>query len=103
MPFFFSTGLVATGPFASRPKDVLALGVAYGAYSSAMRAEQIAALDLDSSIRPQASELTLELSYGLQVMPGLMLQPGMQVLLHPGGDPATPTALALGVNAVLSF
>jgi len=103
MPFFFSTGLVATGPFASRPKDVLALGVAYGAYSSALRAEQIAALDLDSSIRPQVSELTLELSYGLQLMPGLMLQPGMQLLLHPGGDPATPTALALGVNAVLSF
>lgn len=103
MPFFFSTGLVATGPFASRPKDVLALGVAYGRYSSALRAEQVAQLALESSVRPQVSELTLELSYGLQLMPGLLLQPGMQLLLHPGGDPATPSALALGVNAVLSF
>lgn len=103
MPFFFSTGLVATGPFANRPRDVLALGVAYGGYSSAQRAEQTTALPLDPSIRPQVSELTLELSYGLQLMPGLMVQPGMQLLLRPGGNPATPSALALGVNAVLSF
>jgi porin len=89
MPFFFMTGLVATGLFASRPKDVLALGLAYGGYS----AEE----------RPQLSELTLELSYALQLLPGQTLQPGLQLLVHPGGDPATPTALAAGVNAVLSF
>ena len=89
MPFFFMTGLVATGPFASRPLDVLALGVAYGGYSA--------------EVRPQLSELTLELSYALQLMPGLTLQPGLQLLVHPGGDPATPTALAAGVNAVFSF
>jgi carbohydrate-selective porin OprB len=32
-----------------------------------------------------------------------MLQPGVQVLVNPGGSPATPAALALGLNAVLSF
>ena len=89
MPFFFMTGLVATGPFAHRPKDVLALGLAYGGYSAVLR--------------PQLSELTLELSYALQLLPGLSLQPGLQLLVHPGGDPATPTALAAGVNAVFSF
>jgi porin len=89
MPFFFMTGLVATGPLASRPKDVLALGVAYGGYSA--------------EVRPRVSELTLELSYALQLLPGLTLQPGLQLLVHPGGDPATPTALAAGVNAVISF
>jgi porin len=89
MPFFFMTGLVATGPLASRPKDVLALGVAYGGYSA--------------DVRPRVSELTLELSYALQLLPGLTLQPGLQLLVHPGGDPATPTALAAGVNAVISF
>lgn len=89
MPLFLMTGLVATGPFAGRPKDVLALGVAYGGYSA--------------ELQPQVSELTLELSYALQLMPGLTLQPGLQLLVHPGGNPATPTALATGVNAVLSF
>lgn len=53
--------------------------------------------------RPQRSELTLELSYGLSLMPGVMLQPGAQLILHPGADPATPSALALGVNAVIRF
>lgn len=103
MPLFFSTGLVAYGPFAGRAKDVLSLGVAYGGYSSALNAEQRSERLVDSSIRPQVSELTLELSYGLAVMPGLMIQPGIQLLVHPGGDTATPSALALGVNAVMSF
>ena len=94
---------VANGPLASRPKDVLALGVAYGGFSSALRSQQQAQAVLDSSIRPQVSELTLELSYALQLLPGLSLQPGVQYLIHPGGSPATPNALALGVNAVVSF
>lgn len=89
MPLFFSTGLVAYGPFASRPRDVLALGVAYGAYSP--------------DLPPQVSELTLEFSYGLALLPGLMLQPGVQLIVNPGGNPATPNALALGLNAVVSF
>jgi porin len=89
MPVFFMTGLVARGPLAHRPKDVLALGLAYGAYSP----EQ----------RPQTSELTLELSYILQLRPGLALQPGLQMLVRQGGDRGTPTALAAGLNAMLSF
>ncbi|WP_411868339.1 carbohydrate porin [Vulcanococcus limneticus] len=103
MPLFFSTGLVVNGPFASRPKDVLALGVAYGGYSAALRRQQQAEALLDAAIRPQVSELTIELSYALQLLPGLTLQPGVQYLIRPGGSPATSNALALGVNAVVSF
>jgi porin len=103
MPFFFSTGVVANGPLASRPKDVLALGVAYGGYSGDLRRQQQAQALLDPAIRPQVSELTLELSYAIQVLPGLSLQPGVNYLIHPGGSPSTPNALALGVNAVVSF
>ncbi len=103
MPLFFSTGLVAYGPFPNRPRDFLALGMAYGSYSSALRREQQALKWLNPSTLPQVSELTLELSYALQLLPGLMLQPGAQLLINPGGSPATPTALALGVNAVVSF
>ncbi|MFN5698241.1 MAG: carbohydrate porin [Cyanobacteriota bacterium] len=91
MPLFFSTGLVANGPLASRPQDFLSLGVAYGGYSSALRSNQ------------DANELTLELSYALQLRPGLILQPGIQLLIHPGGSASTPNALALGVNTVVSF
>jgi carbohydrate-selective porin OprB len=48
-------------------------------------------------------EATLELSYSIQILPGLSLQPGAQILINPGGSPSTPSALALGLNAVVSF
>jgi carbohydrate-selective porin OprB len=51
----------------------------------------------------QLFEMTLEASYGIQVRPGLMLQPGMQLIVNPGGSPDVDPALALGVNAVISF
>ncbi|MFM7361404.1 MAG: carbohydrate porin [Cyanobium sp.] len=64
MPLFFSTGLVANGPFAGRPNDVLALGVAYGGYSASLRNQQQRQALLNQAVRPQVCELTLELSYG---------------------------------------
>ncbi len=90
MPYYFSTGLVAYGPLESRPKDFLALGWAYGAYSNEIQPAKL-------------YEATLELSYSIQVLPGLSLQPGAQILINPGGSPSTPSALALGLNAVVSF
>lgn len=100
MPYYFSAGLVAYGPIAIRPKDFFALGVAYGAYSPQLRrAEQ----NTNPTANFQAYEITLELSYGIQVLPGLTLQPGLQVLINPGSNSSTSSALALGVNAVVSF
>ena len=90
MPYYFSAGLVAYGPLASRPKDFLALGLAYGAYSDEIQPAKL-------------YEATLELSYSIQILPGLSLQPGAQFLINPGGSPSTPSALALGLNAVVSF
>jgi porin len=103
MPHYFNAGLVAYGPFATRPRDLLALGVAYGAYSGPLRRSQQLLQLVDSTVQPQVDELTIELSYGIQLFNGVMLQPGVQVLVNPGGSPATPAALALGLNAVLSF
>ncbi|MFM7732347.1 MAG: carbohydrate porin [Cyanobium sp.] len=94
---------MANGPFAGRPNDVLALSVAYGGYSASLRNQQQGQALLNQAVRPQVSELTLELSYGFQLWPGLMLQPGAQLLIRPGGSPDTPNGLALGLNAVVSF
>jgi len=99
MTYYFSSGLVAYGPIESRPKDFLSFGLAYGAYSSQLRSEQAAT----ATTQPQFYEMTVELSYGIQVLPGLIIQPGAQMLVNPGGSPSTPSALALGVNAVVSF
>lgn len=103
MPYYFNSGLVAYGPLACRPGDFLALGVAYGAYSSQLRSEQSAQQSAGTSVLPQLYEMTVELSYGIRVLPGLIIQPGVQMLVNPGGNPGTPSALALGVNAEVSF
>lgn len=99
MTYYFSSGLVAYGPLERRPKDFVAFGLAYGAYSSQLRSEQAAT----ATTKPQVYEMTVELSYGIQVLPGLIIQPGAQMLVNPGGSPSTPSALALGVTAVVSF
>lgn len=90
MPYYFSTGLVAYGPLDSRPKDFLTLGLAYGAYSDQLRPRKL-------------YEATLEISYGIQVLPGLIIQPGAQILVNPGGSTSTPSAMAIGLNAIVSF
>jgi porin len=103
MPYSFSGGLVAYGPIEGRPKDFLAIGAAYGAYSGELRASQEAQRVFDPTIQPQLLEMTIEASYGIAVAPGMIVQPGVQVLVNPGGSPDTPTALAAGVNLVVSF
>jgi carbohydrate-selective porin OprB len=47
--------------------------------------------------------MTLEFNYGCTVRPGLLVQPGLQYLVNPGGNKAVPNALALGVNVVFNF
>ena len=103
MPYSAFGGLVAYGPMASRPKDFLALGVAYGGFSSDLRQAQRIEQFTDPSVLPQLFEMTIEASYGIQVQPGLVLQPGMQVIVNPGGSPDVDTAIAAGVNAVIRF
>lgn len=100
MPWYFNTGLVAYGPFDARPRDFLSLGTAYGAFSGPLRtAQQVQpTVGPDPNVPPY--EMTIELSYGIQAMPGMLLQPGVQWLVNAG---TSSSALALGLNVVLSF
>ena len=97
MPYYFSSGLVAYGPMECRPKDFVAFGLAYGAYSSQLRSEQSSQQGAGAPVLPQFYEMTVELSYGIQVLPGLIIQPGAQMLVNPGGNPGTPPARWLSV------
>ena len=99
MPIFFDTGLVAYGPLRCRPKDYIALGTAYGAYSTDLTTPE----ETTPSPAMLDYEMTVELSYGCQVRPGLLVQPALQYIVHPGGDPSIPNALAIGANIVVSF
>jgi porin len=103
MPYFFDAGLVAYGFLPSRPRDFAGFGVADGSYSGDLRrAKEVQALT-DPAVGVQSWEMTLELTYGCTVKPGLLVQPSVQYLVNPAGDKAVPNALAIGVNVVVNF
>ena len=103
VPYFFDAGVVAYGFLPSRPRDFAGFGVAFGSYSGDLRrAEEVQALT-DPAVGVQSWEMTLELTYGCTVRPGLLVQPSLQYLVNPGGDKAVPNALAIGVNVVFNF
>jgi porin len=103
LPYFFDAGLVAYGFLPSRPRDFAGLGVAYGSYSTDLaHAEEIQA-STNPAVGVQSRELTLELTYGCTVKPGLLVQPSLQYIINPGGKQAVPNALAIGMNVVVNF
>ena len=67
------------GPVATRPADVLALGVVHAALSSRLPAADF--------------EQVYELSYTAELRPGLSLQPDLQYIRQPGADPTRDDAL----------
>jgi porin len=102
-PYFFDAGLVAYGFLPGRPRDFAGLGVAYGSYSEDLRrAEQLQAVT-SPAVGVQTWEMTVELNYGCTVRPGLLVQPGVQYIVNPGGNRSVPNALAIGVNCVFNF
>ena len=103
MTWFFSTGFVTYGPFASRPQDYLSVGMAYGSFSGRLRDERVELHRSDPSVVVPGHEMTIETSYALQLLPGLILQPGLQVIVNPGGRASIPAVLALGLNMVVSL
>ena len=48
-------------------------------------------------------EVTFELTYRVRVLPFLSLQPDVQYVANPGGDPDLDDALVVGLRAVLFF
>jgi porin len=106
--------LTFKGPFAPRPDDLIGLGVAWGRISP-----QAQGLDRDlAALTGQGMpirdyELGLELSYQWAVATKWMVQPDLQVILHPGGHvalsgsgsqaPALPASSAIPDVLVLGF
>ncbi|MGH7125813.1 MAG: carbohydrate porin, partial [Stellaceae bacterium] len=113
--FYVDGGL--TYAFDEKGKDAVGLGVAYAHVS-----DRASALDRDArffggGVRPiRDHELALELTYHAKskLLPRwLLLQPDLQLILHPGGhvpDPTDPTkqrairdAVVVGVRTGIAF
>lgn len=95
---YVGAGTVYQGAIPGRGQDRLGLAVAAAHlgddFKSALRQEG----------RPVTSwEIALELTYRARITPWLFVQPDVQYVIHPGGNPTLEDALILGARVVVSF
>uniref|UniRef100_UPI00333FAE7F carbohydrate porin n=1 Tax=Castellaniella defragrans TaxID=75697 RepID=UPI00333FAE7F len=108
--YYADGGIGLKGPFASRPDDLLTLGVAYAKISrDAVAADRDAAL-FDDPYAVRSSEVVYELNYTAQITPWWTLQPDLQYIVRPNGgqDPDDPTrslnhAFIVGLRTTITF
>jgi porin len=93
--FYLDGGIVFTGMLPHRPDDKFGATFLYSKVS-----DQLAALDQDRVIytgivQPVRDyELTMELAYMWQIIPGWTVQPDFQYVWHPGGNVPDPTVVS---------
>ena len=97
-PFFFASGLVYNGPFPSREHDTLAVGSAFGRYSTDIRQKH-----KNEGKEKQFYELMLELNYNVQVTPWFWFQPDIQYIICPEGYKTRPNAWVVGFQSQVDF
>jgi porin len=112
-------GLTFTGPFATRPEDIVGLGLAWGRISPATQAYD---RDVNAITGQQVSvrdyELGLELTYQWKLAASWIMQPDLQYIVHPGGhiplpasninmsnttNAAVADALVIGLRTIVKF
>ncbi|MDC7684772.1 carbohydrate porin [Asticcacaulis sp. BYS171W] len=82
-------GLVYTGPFPGRESDAVGLAVAQARFG------RLYAESLGTRLVP---ETTIEVTYRYEIRSGLSVQPDVQYIRHPAGDPMTEDALVVGLR-----
>jgi porin len=93
-----SVGLNANHLFASRPADVLGVGFSWGTLSPKYRA-----VSADAGEPLDTAETAIELTYAARFGQHFTLQPDLQYIHRPSGDPAIKDALVLGVRGQVNF
>jgi porin len=95
---FLGGGLVATAPLADRPHDRAGVAFAWVEFSDKHRTAQALA-DTLTDLR----EIKIEATYQAVVTPWLSVQPDIQYIINPGGNPALSDALVVGLRAEIAF
>lgn len=91
---YLGGGLVYTGPFKGRDHDQIGLAIASTAFGQPYR---------DITPDTAARETTIEVTYQAEIRPGLILQPDIQYIKHPGGQTTVDDALVVGVRMRLNL
>lgn len=91
-------GVVYSGPIPGRHKDRLGLSVAAARIGDNLRS----AANL-AGIEASGWEVAYELTYRARVTRWLFIQPDVQYVTNPGGNPDVDDALVVGARVVVSF
>lgn len=93
-----SGGLVYTGPSAVRDQDQLGIAVSHAQFGAPYRAA------MQAAGTPSArSEFIVEASYRAVLTRWLSVQPDLQYIVNPGGNPVLRDALVFGLRTQLGF
>jgi len=100
----FDAGLIAQGPLDARPVDFLALGyVRAGLNNRTINAKELASHGTLTDL--PSGEGAIELGYGLQATPWLLVHPNIQYITDPGtfAYKHIPNAWAFGLQTKMVF
>ena len=95
-----TAGMIWTAPLAARPKDELAIAVGRtNVNSRAAHAEQLA----DPAQERAHAEYAAEFSYGVHLLPGVMIRPNLQYIVHPGGYASNADEVVFGMKSAFNL
>lgn len=101
---FAILGALYQGPLASRPDDFASFMVAWSPTNPRLSQFQSDRnLALPGTVPVQRWETVLELDYGIQATPWLILQPNLQYIVQPGGNDTRKNAFALGLHVAVKL
>jgi porin len=94
----WSTGVVYTGLMPAFPNGQTGLAI-----SQAYNGQKYRNTLSDASISTDKAETAIELTYSDQITPWLTVQPDVQYIINPSGDPTKDNALAIGLRTTVNF
>ncbi|KAF1066856.1 MAG: Porin B [Pseudomonas citronellolis] len=104
---WYGAGFLLQKPFDSRPRDTIALGYGRAVLNPRTRdvQEQNALANDQDFPNLDSGEQLIELSYGYQAAPWLILRPDLQYIIEPGAFSGTSidNALVLGLQVKATF
>jgi len=107
IPTYYVGALILQGPFAARPHDFIAVGYVRDTANSNLLGQKNTLLISQGIQNPALAlgENIIEVSYGFQVAPWLLLHPNVQYIGNPGAFPfkQIPNAWVLGCQTRLTF
>lgn len=91
---YFGGGLSYTGLIHERDSDILSLGAAVARNGHDFR---------DANPEALTTEIALELTYKMEILPYLTVQPDIQYIFNPGTDPELENAWVLGLRTEINM